>query len=407
MNAAILGFSLAQTAIAASPSPCTTEVVAPARGPRVDAFLAWFQGREEADLMKYAGELASDVRIVDVDNDGGDEFVVSHVGGSGAYLTVSVFRPAGDAFVPVAVPEGLAFDHEYGDQETGESRLVERVCGRTYLNLVGGEATGIGKVGYLWQRGSVRRACDADWLREQRRQFQALFDRKLYRAARPLLEGTEACAAAAEPELWLWLQSDVALAAHRMRTHDECIAHVEAAQRSAAHGRGSAAVRAALARNGALCRQARRRLRTPAGQDFSWMLELEKDPARQFVLDERFEDVLTAIVPDAAVEGRSLRDELRLDLYLPGETRFEDGRYVVLTGCRPHDCGSKGFVWVDVKDKRGVVYIGGHMASRSFGPRAVPAAVWKHLRDTIGVSEDSEIEFTDAAGRRTRIAVPD
>jgi hypothetical protein len=253
----------------------------------------------------------------------------------------------------------------------------------------------------------MRRACGNDWLREQRRQFQAHFDGKQFRAARPLLEGTGACAAEADPDLWLWLQSDAALAAGRVGAHAECIALVDEARKSPAWVRGGAAVRRALESNRSSCTRARDRLRTPAGQDFSWLLALEKDPDAQFVLDERFETLLTSIVPDYKIEGDWLRDELRLNLWLPQGTRVIGRRYVVLTGCRPHDCESKGFAWIDVVGKRSAVFAFGHLASMSFEANEVPREVWTQLTETIGPPAGFEIVFVDSRGRATTMVIPE
>jgi hypothetical protein len=252
----------------------------------------------------------------------------------------------------------------------------------------------------------LRRACGTEWLREQQRQFQSLFDRKQYRAARPLLEGTGVCAAEADPVLFLWLQSDAALAAQRAGAHGECMDLVDAARKSPAWARGSAAVRRALDSNHASCRKARDRLRTREGQDFSWLLELEADPDRQFVFDDRFEALLTSIVPDVSIRGDRLRDDLRLNLWLPGSARVLGRRYVVLTGCRPHDCESKGFAWVDVVGKRSAVYAHGHLASTSFAAREVPPEVWAQLTETIGPPDGFELVFVDAQGRTSTIVVP-
>jgi len=386
---------------------CRTAVVAPAAGPRVDALLAWLAGREwDGSHLLEDGRFRGDVRTTDIDNDGADELVLSAVEGSGGYLSLWVFRAAGEGYTPVPLPDDLEGAREYADVATRESRLLERLCGVTYLNLSAAGGSTSAKTGYVWRDGELRRACGTEWLREQRRQFQALFDRKLYRAARPLLEGTAACAGEADPELWLWLQSDAALAAQRVNAHAECIDLVDGARKSPAYTRGSAAVRRALDANHAACRQSRDRLRTRAGQDFSWLLELEGDPDRQVVLDDRFEALLTSIVPDVRIRGDRLRDDLRLNLWLPEPARVLDRRYVVLTGCRPHDCESKGFAWIDVVRKRSAVYAFGHLASMSFAAHEVPREVWAQLAETIGPPAGFEIMFVDEQGRTSPLVVP-
>ena len=403
----VLLLAILAAAPAAAGPACRTEVVAPAAGPRVAALVAWLAAHDwEGAHLLEEGRFRGEVRIADIDNDGAEEYVLSAIEGSGSYLSLWVFRPAGDGYTPVPVPDDLEGARQYSDVATRETRLIERFCGLTYLSLSVAAASTSAKVSYVWKDGTLRRACGTEWLREQQRQFQALFDRKQYRAARPLLEGTGVCAGEADPVPWLWLQSDAALAAHRVGAHGECMDLVDDARKSAAYALGSAAVRRALEANHASCRQARDRLRTRAGQDFSWLLELESDPARQFVLDDRFETLLTSIVPDVLIKGDRLRDDLRLNLWLPEQTRVLGRRYVVLTGCRPHDCESKGFAWVDVVGKRSAVYAFGHLASMTFAAHEVPREVWAQLTETIGPPSGTELVFVDAQGRASTIVVP-
>jgi hypothetical protein len=395
--------------MAAPATACRTEVVAPVTGPRIDALIAWLSAREwDGAHLIEDGRFKGDARIVDIDNDGADEIVLSAVEGSGSYLGLWVFRPtAGGGYTPVGIPDDLEGAHGYRDVQTGEDQLVERFCGATYLNLSVSAASTSAKVTYVWRNGTLRRACGNDWLREQRRVFQAHFERKEYGGARPLLEGTAACVSEADPELWLWLQSDAALAAGRLDAHAECMELVDAARKSAAWARGSAAVRRALDTNRATCVRSRDRLRTREGQDFTWLLGLEKDPDGQFVLGERFEALLTSIVPDFRIDKDWLRDDLRLNLWLPQGTRVIDRRYVVLTGCRPHDCESKGFAWIDVVGKRSAVYAFGYLASMSFAASEVPREVWTQLTETLGPHPGTDIVFVDARGRATKMVIPE
>lgn len=93
---------------------------------------------------------------------------------------------------------------------------------------------------------------------------------------------------------------------------------------------------------------------TAAAYDFSWLIaEAKKNPDQQFVLDPRFGVMLTTIVPDVQLE------------------------YESLSGCEPHNCDNRGFIWIDTAAKQSVVMTGGILASKTTDPSRIPAVFWK------------------------------
>lgn len=399
------------------PSPCRPEVVAPEKGPRREAFFAWLRipGKdldpEIASALEkgQAGERLA-LRIADIDNDGAEDYVLTTYEGSGGYLGLWVFHRTNGGWALVEespLENDLAAVHDYFDPLSHAREVLLRFCGKTYLALLGGAGPNYSREAWLWQGGKTRLVCDPPWLAEQRRAFDVLFRHRLYDEAHGFLDDVQAtCAKEASPATWLWMQSDLALTAYRMGTFADCLEHVGAAERSPAFAAADATVRGALRTSAGLCRAALDRP-VASGSQFSWLLELARAPGRQAVLDPRFNRLLTAIVPDAKIdEGLALRDVLKQNLFLPDDTRVVDGRYVILSGCRPHDCGSKGFAWIDLATGKSVVAVNGLVASTTLAAADIPPAVWSGIDQTVGLPEQEAVTFIGRGGEKNQITAP-
>jgi hypothetical protein len=420
----------AESAPAAAFSPparrCQVEIVLPARGERGARFLAWLKAHPKqapdslspsALLVRSANER---VLIADVDNDGQDEYVVITAEGSGGFLGLGVYRPSGDGWTPMEVPKKLHYaTHEFVDPLSHEPTGLVRFCGSTYVVLDGGDGPESWRDAYLWQGGTARRVCDAAWLEEQRRYFQQLFDHQLFDEAYGFLNGAQAsCQPPPDPQLWLWMESDLALTAHRVGIDRSCLAHVAAAQRSAAAASASPALQKALGTNARLCSGA---ARSVARYDFSWLRALAKDDGRQYVLDRRLNGLLSAAAPDLELEdGELFRDVLKARIVLPQGIELRDDRYVVMAGCMPHNCDAKGYIWVDLREQRSIVAVDGlfydpaaadksrlkhvvALGSNTIEASDVPRQFWQQLGDSLPASP---IRYAGPRGTWQEIEVP-
>ena len=324
---------------------CHAEVIAPVTGRRREAFVRW----AEAHVDDF--EPRSELRIADIDNDGVDDYVVTSYQGSGGYLALAVFhRTAGGWRAAKNNPFDVSA-HDYFDPITGKRTVLVRFCGRVFVTLLGGPAPHYSRDAWVWQHGKAHVVCDAPWIAEQRRAFRRLFDAKRYDDARGFLEGVaSACGGNG-------LQRDLALVT--------------------------------------------RKIEESASTDFTWLIG-----QHHAVRDPRFGPLLSAIVPEAKIDDERLRDVLEQNLYLSPEPRLVDGRYIVLDGCRPHDCSEKGFLWIDTREKTSVVAVSGVVASRSFGPSQIPAAAWRELLDAVPFAPDERVTFIGRDGASREIDLP-
>ncbi len=406
---------LSMNAVSPPPAPaCGLEVVRPETGPRRDGFMAWLATHAAELGGEVAARAAADslgsfeLRIADLDNDGAEDYVLTAHVGSGGYLDLYLFRRAGEGWA-LAQDSPLDQDpmvgaNDYDDRASDQRQVLVRFCGRTFLTLLGGTAPNWSREAWMWKGGTFHRVCDADWLAEQRREFQRLFDLAQYDAAHGFLDGVQAsCKKEAAPETWLWMQSDLALAAYRVGTYADCLEHVAAAEQSSQFATAGASLRKAVATSARLCRAAKG---TIAPVDFAWLRDVKTDPPEQVVLDPRFDRLLTAIVPDAKVDGEALRDLVKQNLYLPETVRVVDRRYVVLAGCRPHDCENKGFAWIDTVGGKSLVAVNGLIASTSLEPGAIPPEVWTGIAEVVGFADEQALTFVGRDGRTREIKAP-
>jgi hypothetical protein len=405
---------LAAVAIAAAPAPeaatCRPVPVAPESGARRAGFLTWLQGHAQAlgdaaYVVEAGPGSPASVFVADVDNDGADEYVLANWEGSGHFLSMWVFERTGKEWrLDNGALGETTMAHDYMGPDLPESQLLVRFCGKVYVVFLGGDPPHVSPSAVAWEKGQIHPACDTPWLKYQRGVFQGLFDRKQYHDAHGLLDGLQgACAGSADPELWLWMQSDLALTAHRMKADQDCRTHIDAARASAAFAGAGVALQKALAANADLCR-ATAASRPRPEYDFSWvMAAVKKDPDQQLVLDPRFDGLLSAVVPEWKLEGETtLRSALERSIWLPDAAEIVDGRYVILSGCEPHNCGNKGRIWIDTKARQAIVDAGGILASTTIDAADVPQAFWEHEPIAYG-----DVDYVGPAGTLTHVRRPD
>jgi hypothetical protein len=349
--------------------------------------------------------------VVDLDNDGHDEIVLDEYAGSGGYLHLYVFARRGGGFEYLAdappwpegepVRDGGWYSHDYFDRATGERSVFVRLCGKTYMTFDGGAGGAITLDGYLWQGGKNVRACDPSWARVQLTEHQALFDAKHYDdAAGSLVAFLHQCGPAIAPEVRLSML--VHLARAEARTGDPHLCHSYVDEARSLPGSDRSAARSDLVAAEQECE----RYPPGASADYRWLLDPRLANSNQIVWDPRFEALLSATVPADGPDGSSAssRSRVRDSLVVPGSVRRSAGRYVSIAGCVPHDCMTRGFLWVDVQTSKSVFASPGacdRIGSRTAGPEDLPPSFWQEHRSWAkGACEErpKTIVFEDGRG---------
>jgi len=346
---------------------CTYEIVRPDMSAAAAQFRAWLQ--PHAEQLFGGGDAANgDVFIADVNNDGSNEFVFTRHEGSGSYLDAMIFRRDGHAWSQVEhtpLEDRLTGEHEYSGALMNEPQLMARLCGKTILNFMGGSEPNYYPDSVIWEGAAARPVCSAAWLTHHRAAAADLVKRNMLDEARVLLDGVRRCGAATPSDL---------------REINDDLARIVAVAATA----------------------------SGAAYDFSWLLdEVKRNPDQQLVLDPRFGEMLVAVMPDVQIDGESLRGALKKSVWLPGDSRVIDNRYAVIAGCEPHNCGNRGFVWIDAREKRAIAMTGGVLASKTTSASSIPAVFWKQVQDAVGIwTIEKTVDFIGADGKTAAVAVP-
>jgi hypothetical protein len=356
------------SASSAAPQQCTYEIVQPDTSATAKAFRDWLKPQAD-DLFGGSGPVDNgDVFIADVDNDGSNDVLFAWTEGSGSFLNALVFRRAADTWVPVnpsPLEDRLEASHYYAGPLMTEPQLVARVCGKTIINLAGGSEPNYYPESFVWQGNTVTPVCNATWATRHRAAAADLVKRGLLDEAHVLLDGVrQACKEISPPEV---------------AAIKEDIARIVAATTAA----------------------------SAATYDFSWLMrEVKTHPDNQLVIDPRFSPMLVTIVPDAQLEHESLRGALKKSVWLPDDPKIIDDRYIVISGCEPHNCGNKGLIWIDLATKQAIAMTNGTLASKTTNPSKIPMTFWEHTLDAVGEWPEEGIDFIGPDGKTTTVKAP-
>ena len=349
-------------AATAAPQDCPYEIVQPDTSDKAAAFRAWLKAntKEIFDRTDVDFPENGDVFISNLDNDSADEFLFAWHEGSGSYLSGLVFRPAADkwSLVEHSPFEDQELAHEYAGPRMREAQLVARLCGKTIINFAAGIEPNYYPASLIWQSNQITPVCSAPWLTRHQRAASQLEKTGMLDEARVLLNGVQQGCESESPA-------------------------------------GVRAVRADLARIAVATAEA-----SPAAYDFSWVVkEVKRDPDQQLVLDPRFSAMLVSLVPDAMLEHQSLRGALKKSVWLPDPAKWLDDRYLVISGCEPHNCGNRGLLWIDTATRQAIAITDGTLASRSTDPSKIPELFWKHALDVFGGFADETVEYIAPSGQ--------
>jgi hypothetical protein len=145
--------------------------------------------------------------------------------------------------------------------------------------------------------------------------------------------------------------------------------------------------------------------RKPYASDLSWLRTVKA--GAQIVLDPRFDGLLSAAVPDVeATETEDVRNDVRLSLWVAEDSpaAVEEGRYVVFSGCKPHDCSNTGFIWVDLAANAAIAG-NGDLFSRTIDAQHIPPRFWEDVVHR--VIPGMEITYRGPDGKPLEITVPE
>jgi hypothetical protein len=396
----VLMLALGRAAWAGAPG-CHAEPVQPVAKDEYARLQKALLGKAEPDM-----DTPFRFFVADIDNDGRPEIVGETSMGSGGYLGLTIYDEKKGKLVERGAPPNLEgsghADEHFLNAAQATPELLIRLCGRTYLALVGNEEGAI--EGYLWKGGRTVRACDADWTAFQRARFKASYDGGLYDIAEHTLSGyLRVCGDALPNEARLAILSDMAVTSFHLGDYASCLGSVKEARQVPGFARSRS--KKALVFNEAQCAHPAVEKKT---NDFHWLLD---DKARSATVEKQLDEVLlAATVPDVDFESAKLDRRAQSWLKIPGGARIPGAvavarsrakldlrglvrdslwasddvqqpvvqdRYVTRTGWVPHSAENRAMLWVDVAAGTSVFVVNDFhdcflAGSRSLGSAELP-----------------------------------
>lgn len=144
---------------------------------------------------------------------------------------------------------------------------------------------------------------------------------------------------------------------------------------------------------------------------WSWALEFEGKSTNEWIGDERAEGLIAAAVPSKLKLGK-----LTLGRFLSGppDPVIVHEKLVSLSACQAHNCGAKGFLWIDTEHDAGVGAIfdgeGALMVgSNGVGPKELPQRALSSMREWISEHDlaVTSAKFMGKDGKTSPLSVSD
>jgi hypothetical protein len=299
--------------------------------------------------------------IVDINNDGADEYVAMGSSGKSNNLVLTILGKTAGGFSSTKNIPKLIDDLSEGpyrpaiDPSDGKEALFVRTCQKVYINLAQDEPFPT-EVAYLWQGGSASSACDANWVAYRRSIFRKLYERGSYARGELVLRNLVAgCGEQIGPKELAWTYNDLALTQLKFGKPARCLDYVHKAEKEKDSVAGDQSLQNAVAHNESLCTTAM--AVAPHNSEAGWLLDPKLSDTDQVVADPRFDNLLAAIIPDLSGHPDLLRDKVSFALsHEPSESKVMGAdRSVTLEVLDGATYESKAMAWIDPPTGVGIV----------------------------------------------------
>lgn len=366
--------------------------------------------------------------IVDINNDGKNEYVLTMHFGSSDEIHFYVFaKDKRNKFYQLDAPQKNQPEHIYGDFHnalTSQEELFVRANGKTYLLYGYGYNS---RAITIWENGVEKDCYDEFWVNQQRDYFNKLYQKKLYHDAYCFLDEFEkASRSTIDPQTNLWMRNDLALAALRDNHPNTALKLLRAIKKDGAFENASPALKKAVKTNEKLCVEAIKKETIGESKKYNYNGLLTNTQITA--------DLISAIVPDIAPEipgietdgqrpyetGEQFSHYILNHFNRVTENPIKANRYVTITGSKEWMESPCGFIWCDVRKQISVAAFGKqetewnkesplYITSRTLDADELPDEFYSSLKNWIQTENirAKEIYFYDRAGEKTEITLND
>ncbi len=214
-------------------------------------------------LVDGSEQELGDVYKADIANNGQPVyvFVAVELNGSMHAESVSAVQAINHKLQSSEVPkpddagDGPFYFHTYYNKYTEHPEFLTRLCGKTYISFDLGQEKH-NRDTFIWtaKNGKTVDACDSDWVNFERNAFNELYHAGKYDDASSQLNFyLDKCKGKMNPQVYLWMQNDMLLAAAKNSAKSDCKYIITQVKANPAYASTSEAFKKAFMFNGKLC----------------------------------------------------------------------------------------------------------------------------------------------------------
>lgn len=279
--------------------------------------------------------------ILDINNDGTNEYVFAYRQGSGQYLGLIIFSLENNKAKLLKDRLSYKVDWPFGEELFVKAQNKIYACGNPSVGDLNREI-------FLWENNKVTEVCNTFWINQQRKLFQKLYDKGAFSSAFSLLTSFEQkFRKKIAIKTDLLIRNDIALAAIKMKKYKTALEILEELKKEPAFNKTTKKFKNAVNFNFklALEKLEHEKIHGTKGEyDYSWLLT-SQDP----ILDERFDALINNTVPDINV--KDIDRSVQVRLYMTSKVKVKNNRFVSFSGAWPHNATAQALFWCDTKEK--------------------------------------------------------
>lgn len=354
------------------------EVLKPASEELRSPIISYIHDHQEQfqEDLPTGGYECLDMYVIDINNDGQDEYVFLEYNGTANAITLRVLAKENNKIKEIRFPNTFNYFHEFVHPINHECQLFVKVDGVIYICFSRGTYDTNRDV-YCWKNGIVSYCSSPFWIKQQLIIFDELCMQQDYRAAYIFLNDFEKeCKDSLDAKTDLHILSKIAYAALHNNWLNQCMALLKKIKNDRKYKSLAPALKDEILNIEKLCQKKLSKEKDcEASNSFEWMLAYENKSSRALIADKRFNLVLSTITPDLLEYNffgfKEKPDNIQRYFYWPNshvndeadKVSIVEKRYVAFSGRYPHCVSHRGFVWCDTQKNIGVLVLAGVLVS--------------------------------------------
>lgn len=386
----------------------------------------WYQRLPKNSIANTERLLAA--YAADIRNMGQQDivFLTMDTTGNAGYQTVYVAQRHGKSldFIgempkPANAGDGPFYFHIYQNAQN-QQEFLTHLCGKTYTSFSLANAY---RDSFYWQGTTNTSACDSNWSRYERYDFQKKYHHKNYQDAFSQLHFyANTCKAKLNAQDAVFIQADLAKAAFKLSRFKQCRAILDSLTKTPLFKHAHSDFRKTVNKLAHQCQRwanAKTSLLPPQGKNaYAWALQLKNINPLNREFKNLKKKLYFSLIPDVQDANKDfyqafmtsaeqgINNELYNNTLATSDITISHNRYLMDSASMPHNMSQQAFFWVDAKAGTSIIGVVDtyeppyhfYITSKNFTPTTFPALAKQFLINTWGKDKHLDkaiIDFYD------------